>query len=407
MSNSDDDGFDLTNLKNVLLSSVKKSKVKKSSKRKWRRIVVPSSSSSEDDSICKEPENQLNNFSSSSYQEEKEKSKHYEERESRLKTQKDCFVDDNDLDEISTSILIEESLVDTKLSTSDEEVEEKGEQKTCHDSTEDSSSDDVWKKSFARAELIFSGKKGKKNKNQIDQNASLDCTYPSQSSDELAYSTSKSSKKPHFIRKKLGITFPLDEPVPKSFLVSTKNKNLTSLFQSANVELFDGKLDNVTVSWSGRLTSSAGIFHGLRNEGKAYINLSYKLLCHEPAIHFIETLLHEMIHAYLFITETRDKSSHGPNFRRKMNEINDRTGFNVSITHDYHDAVNSLQKYVWRCDGVCRSQASYNYGFIKRSVNRPPNPNDIFFSRHTKLCGGQYKQITTGPEYEFAMSSIK
>ena len=46
----------------------------------------------------------------------------------------------------------------------------------------------------------------------------------------------------------------------------------------------------------------------------------------------METLLHEMIHAYLFVTNNnRDRDGHGPEFQYHMNRINMETGTNITV----------------------------------------------------------------------------
>ena len=41
--------------------------------------------------------------------------------------------------------------------------------------------------------------------------------------------------------------------------------------------------------------------------------------------HLADTLLHEMIHALLFVTQSdRDHDAHGPQFQAKMAELNER-----------------------------------------------------------------------------------
>lgn len=46
------------------------------------------------------------------------------------------------------------------------------------------------------------------------------------------------------------------------------------------------------------------------------------LLQFRPAIELKETLLHEMIHAWMFLCKIRDSDDHGPKFKAKMNFIN-------------------------------------------------------------------------------------
>lgn len=48
-----------------------------------------------------------------------------------------------------------------------------------------------------------------------------------------------------------------------------------------------------------------------------------------PRSDLIETLLHEMIHAFLFVTNNNtDHDGHGPNFHEHMDRINDEAGTN-------------------------------------------------------------------------------
>lgn len=438
-SSDSDGGFDFANLQKVFLSSVKASKKKKEKKKpdsdekivdstRDDEFAAPvrldfssdldsshqdetkfypedfdndtdkdiSSNAGEtknsDENTCK-VDSQINIDDSSvteiiSNQSQDEEDK--EETDEEDYDDSDYFIDDNGyLDEKSASNLLNESRVNTQIRLSD-------------------SSDEEWQRTIERGKLICSAKKKTKSRHEGTPSAvKIKVTDTAIIRTCEGKSSRSSSTSTNRLYQRLGIDFALDEPIPKKFFSSSCNKTLTRLFQSCNIEFFDGKLDCVTVSWSGRLTSSAGIFHGKRSTGEAYINLSYKILSRQPSLHLIETLLHEMIHAFLFITGTRDRNSHGPNFRRKMKQINQQTGFNVTVTHSYHDAVNALQIYVWRCDGICKSQAAFNYGFIKRPVNRPPDASSKFYSRHQTLCGGKYTQITAGEQYEFALSCIK
>ena len=44
-----------------------------------------------------------------------------------------------------------------------------------------------------------------------------------------------------------------------------------------------------------------------------------------PALELKETLLHEMIHAWIFLEKIRDQGDHGPRFQTRMNFINSAT----------------------------------------------------------------------------------
>lgn len=51
---------------------------------------------------------------------------------------------------------------------------------------------------------------------------------------------------------------------------------------------------------------------------------------------------------------------------------------------------------MWRCDGFCQNQAPY-FGIVRRSMNRPPGPNDFWWNEHMRMCRGHFVKIM-GPE---------
>lgn len=50
-----------------------------------------------------------------------------------------------------------------------------------------------------------------------------------------------------------------------------------------------------------------------------------------PEIEYINTLVHEMIHYYIYDKGLKDSSSHGVIFKRLMNEINQQVGLSMSV----------------------------------------------------------------------------
>ena len=102
-----------------------------------------------------------------------------------------------------------------------------------------------------------------------------------------------------------------------------------------------------------------------------------------------------MIHAYCHFKKydmSDDLSGHGKYFKKKMKEINEITGFNISVYHNFIDEVEYYTKYVWRCDGKCRNEAPY-FGYVRRQVNRPPQKADRWWDEHEKKCGGKFVRI--------------
>ncbi|NXO66271.1 SPRTN protein, partial [Phainopepla nitens] len=166
-----------------------------------------------------------------------------------------------------------------------------------------------------------------------------------------------------------------------------------ALFVQFNQTLFWGKLEAVTVSWSPRMTSSAGICSYHERSGLCSIRLSEPLLKLRPRKDLVETLLHEMIHALLFVTHNyKDRESHGPEFCKHMRRINLLTGANVTIYHNFYDEINLYRQHWWRCNGPCQNRAPY-FGYVKRSMNRAPSAHDFWWDEHQRTCGGTFTKV--------------
>lgn len=102
---------------------------------------------------------------------------------------------------------------------------------------------------------------------------------------------------------------------------------------------------------------------------------------------------HEMIHAYLHVTQGLNyRDSHGPEFRKHMKRINILHGSKITIYHNFHREVNKFRIHVYRCDGPCVSRRPF-YGVLRRAIERPPGPTDRWWQRHAKECGGTFHKI--------------
>ncbi|EOD51277.1 putative zinc finger rad18 domain-containing protein [Neofusicoccum parvum UCRNP2] len=158
----------------------------------------------------------------------------------------------------------------------------------------------------------------------------------------------------------------------------------------------------VDVSWSSRLTLCAGICELVKDSGGQYskirLKLSEPLLKFRPRSDAVDTLLHEAIHAYFFVTSSwrhardDDRSGHGAGFQMLASAINAHGGYDVTIFHTFHDEVDSYRTHVWACDGPCRARPPY-FGLVKRSMNRAPSKSDSWWSQHHADCGGAYTKI--------------
>lgn len=129
------------------------------------------------------------------------------------------------------------------------------------------------------------------------------------------------------------------------------------------------------------------------------LKLSTPLLQYRPRSDTINTLLHEAVHAYFFITTSwrhsrgDDGTGHGVGFQLLADAINNHGNYEVTIYHTFHDEVDSYRTHVWQCDGPCKTRPPF-FGQVKRSMNRPPGKGDTWWARHEVECGGMYTKIS-------------
>ncbi|CDU20188.1 hypothetical protein YYC_00409 [Plasmodium yoelii 17X] len=173
----------------------------------------------------------------------------------------------------------------------------------------------------------------------------------------------------------------------------TEFPDLYQLFSEYNIKYFYNRLESVQVKWSNKMKLCAGICI-FKKSGYCCIRLSLPLLKLRKIREYKETLLHEMIHAFLFLNQKKsDKNDgHGPEFKKHMYRINKLTGLNISIYHSFHDEVHFYRNHVWRCTGICRKYPPH-FGYIKRSMNRPPGPKEKWWRSHSTYCSGKFVKI--------------
>ena len=162
-------------------------------------------------------------------------------------------------------------------------------------------------------------------------------------------------------------------------------------------------LPRVEVSWSPRLTLCAGMCELVKDDKGKYrrirLKMSEPLLKYRPRSDTINTLLHEAIHAYFFVTTSwkhsrgDDGTGHGAGFLLLADAISTHGGYEITVFHTFHDEVDSYRTHVWKCDGPCQQSAPY-FGLVKRSMNRPPSKSDPWWSKHEAECGGIYAKIS-------------
>ncbi|XP_072749863.1 DNA-dependent metalloprotease SPRTN [Anoplolepis gracilipes] len=188
-------------------------------------------------------------------------------------------------------------------------------------------------------------------------------------------------------------TFYIQTLVDKALELIDPTPNIHTLFVQFNARFFWNVLTPVQIKWSNRMTSCAGVctFHSRNKE--CIISLSAPLLKLRPRKDLVETLLHEMIHAYLFLTNNdRDRDGHGPNFCKHMYRINKEAGTNITIYHNFHDEVRLYKQHWWKCNGPCQHRPPF-FGTVRRSMNRAPGPTDYWWSEHQRKCNGEFIKI--------------
>jgi len=193
----------------------------------------------------------------------------------------------------------------------------------------------------------------------------------------------------------------------KQILQIEKNQmpDLFHLFTQLNSDYFDNELKwgryNVFAFWTKKFKEGPGHSFYLNWAG-VIIDLSEPELTGKPMRDIVQTLLHEMIHAWVFFENRKSKRSwreknevdydrrHGAEFMKKMNEINALSGANVGEFHVTDTAASKfVAKYTWRCNGSCRDKGPY-FGWLRRRTNQAPSILDGWFEDHKKTCGGQF-----------------
>ncbi|KAI1280342.1 DNA-dependent metalloprotease SPRTN [Halotydeus destructor] len=188
----------------------------------------------------------------------------------------------------------------------------------------------------------------------------------------------------------------IEDPVP----------DIWDLYRQYDEHFFNGVLvkNGVQLSWSPRMTLCAGVCAW--NGNFCEIRLSKPLLQLRPRSDLVETLLHEMIHALLFVSRINDNhESHGEEFHRKMHEINKLGKCKISVYHNFHAEVSYYQKHVWRCSGPCLTKSPY-YGYVRRATNRAPGPNDKWWSQHQSTCTGKFVKIEEPEKSQKTKTSV-
>lgn len=184
--------------------------------------------------------------------------------------------------------------------------------------------------------------------------------------------------------------------------------DIHELFCYYNSLYFSDALGACIVSWDPRLTSMAASCDCVE-EGLCEIQLSVPLLKCRSSADIKNILLHEMIHAFLWIMhKNSNHSDHGSKFWNIANSINSNSkddnqrpcsGYNINIHHDFQYEEITDITHLWMCASCGDS--------IKREINKEPSLGDCIeknvdnncgnlscgWHMHMKLCPGRYEKV--------------
>jgi predicted SprT family Zn-dependent metalloprotease len=134
---------------------------------------------------------------------------------------------------------------------------------------------------------------------------------------------------------------------------------MQAMWESLAHRFFENRLPLITIEWSTRLTSSAGMFVSqvgprslwvspdYRQGGARVIRLSAPLLRDQPEEELRRTLAHEMIHQWQFDIR-KHRPSHGVEFREMMHRMN-ADGLGITVRHRLETAVKLRIRFAWQC----------------------------------------------------------
>lgn len=155
--------------------------------------------------------------------------------------------------------------------------------------------------------------------------------------------------------------------------------NVQRLFARFNRQYFYGLLDVVSVSYgNANMTDSAGLTRFTGADDDIVICLSRPLLDKAKRSDIVETLLHEMIHAYLMVIGREDYEEHGRRFMAELDRLNKALGVRMECEHDIDTDTEALKPYLWRCNGRCEAEQ-------RRANKREPGE-----SHHEPGCDGEF-----------------
>lgn len=116
--------------------------------------------------------------------------------------------------------------------------------------------------------------------------------------------------------------------------------DIQQLFLSYNILYFEGILENVSIGWGENMRESVGACICDKNDCKIILN--DEILQFRTNSDIASIIIHEMIHAYLFLTGIRERDDHGPKFMALAKKIGAEEGIEIRIYHTFYDEISYL-----------------------------------------------------------------
>jgi predicted SprT family Zn-dependent metalloprotease len=190
-----------------------------------------------------------------------------------------------------------------------------------------------------------------------------------------------------------------------------RNELTRTTFDEFNRNAFGGVLESVEVIWNKKLNTTAGltrlrrckanITEGVPLKRLASIELSTKVVDSKERLR--TTLLHELVHAVVWIVDGVDKPPHGPNFKKWARIAMSRIpNVIVTTTHSYEIDY----KFIWKCSnpscsvavrrhsksfdptryrcGKCKGNFVEAQGFRSSKHQSQPSPYNTFVKEQSK-----------------------
>ena len=175
---------------------------------------------------------------------------------------------------------------------------------------------------------------------------------------------------------------------PVDFSNTTKqeaDKELGNLYNELNLIYFGGELPaNVPVYFNVQLKSTIGrMIYEARTRKVVAIEMSvdaFKRAKWKPQM-FFDTLIHEMVHAWVEVKKLPKGDGHGGAWLNKMNQI---FGIKPKKEHQYAEAKTYKMQYCVKC----------RCGKSERTTAKKPKKSD-YTRKYASCCGAGYKCTDT------------